>query len=188
MPPELEIRPMRADDVEAVWRILLQPGVLETTIALPSLRLEHRRKRFEDLGPDEHVLVVERHGEIVGVGSLYVGQGRRRHVGELGISIATAHQGKGFGTALMTALLELADAWLGLRRVELQSLVANERARALYERHGFEVEGRLRGFVASAGVLEDAWAMARLRPGLERRPEEPSEAAAAPDGDTAEGA
>jgi putative acetyltransferase len=174
MPPELEIRPVGPDDVEAIWRISLQPGVIETTMGLPSLRLEQRRERLEDMGPDDHMLVVERHGELVGWGGIHVGAARRRHVGELGIGIAAAHQGKGFGSALLAALLELADDWLGLRRVELHAMTRNARARGLYERHGFEVEGLLRGFVISAGLLEDAWIMARLRPALERPPEEPA--------------
>jgi putative acetyltransferase len=176
--PELEIRPIGPDDVEAVWRISLQPGVIETTMAMPSMRRAQRERRVEEMGDDEHTLVAERHGEVVGWGGLKVGAGRRRHAAELGMGIATAHQGKGIGTALLTALLDLADNWLGLRRVELHALARNDRARALYERHGFEVEGRLRGFVVSAGVLEDAWTMARLRPALERREE--AEAPAVP--------
>jgi putative acetyltransferase len=170
--PEHEIRPIGPDDVEAVWRLSLQPGVIESTMALPSRRLEQWRTQQEGMGPDDHMLVLERHGEVVGWGGLHVGPGRRRHAAELAIAVAAAHQGKGFGTALLGALLELADDWLGLRRVELHAMVRNDRARSLYERHGFEVEGRLRGFVASAGALEDVWLMARLRPALERRPEE----------------
>jgi putative acetyltransferase len=167
--PELEIRPIGPDDVEAVWRISLQPGVIEATMALPSMRRAQRERRVEEMGDDQHTLVAERHGEVVGWGGLHVGPGRRRHTAEIGIGIAAAHQGKGIGTALLEALLDLADNWLGLRRVELQALTRNDGPRRLYERHGFEVEGRLRGFVASAGVLEDAWYMARLRPALERR-------------------
>ena len=164
--PELEIRPIRSEDAEAVWRISRQPGVIETTMALPSMRLEHRRKRIEEMGDDEHVLVAERHGEVLGWAGLHVGTGRRRHAAHLGLSVSTAHQGRGIGTALLEAILDLADNWLGLRRVELTALTGNDRARGLYERHGFEVEGVLRGWVHSDGVLADVWAMGRLRPGL----------------------
>jgi RimJ/RimL family protein N-acetyltransferase/predicted enzyme related to lactoylglutathione lyase len=177
--PELEIRPIAPDDAEAVWRIRRQPGVIETTMGLPSERLGRRRRWIEDLGDDDHMFVAVRHGEVVGVAGLHVAAGRRRHVGELGVAVAPAHQRKGVGTALMGALLELADGWLGLRRVELQVVADNERARRLYERLGFEVEGRLRGFFVSEGRLLDVWAMARLRPALERGAEPPRAAAPA---------
>jgi putative acetyltransferase len=174
--PEFEIRPIGPDDAEALWRIRRQPGVMETTMGLPSERLAQRRKRIEELGDDDHMFVAVRHGEVVGAAGLHVASGRRRHVGEIGVAVAAAHQGKGVGTALLTALLQLADDWLGLRRVELQVVADNARARGLYERFGFEVEGRLRGFFVSEGRLVDAWTMARLRPALERaeEPEPPS--------------
>ncbi len=53
--------------------------------------------------------------------------------------------------------------WLLLRRVELTVLVKNERARQLYERLGFVVEGRRRYSVIAEGEIEDEWLMARYR-------------------------
>jgi putative acetyltransferase len=50
-------------------------------------------------------------------------------------------QGKGVGSALMRAALDLADNWLGLRRLELNVHADNERAIALYRKFGFEIEG-----------------------------------------------
>ena len=164
----LEIRPVEDADVPAIWRIARQPGVIETTMTLPSERLERRRSRIEAMGDADHLLVAARAGEVLGWGGLHVGAGRRRHAADLGIGIATAHQGQGVGTALLEALLDLADGWLGLRRVELTVLTGNDRARRLYERAGFEVEGRLRGSVVAYGALADVWVMGRLAPGLER--------------------
>jgi putative acetyltransferase len=177
--PELEIRPVAPEDAEALWRIFRQPGVMETTMGLPSTRLVERRRRIEDMGDDDHMFVAVRHGEVVGAAGLHVAPGRRRHVGEIGLGVAAAHQGKGVGTALLAALLDLADDWLGLRRVELHVMADNERARGLYERQGFELEGLLRAFAASEGRLADVWLMARLRPALERA--EPPEAPPAQD-------
>ena len=89
---------------------------------------------------------------------------------DFGLSVAAASQGHGIGTALIVALLDVADGWLGLRRIQLSVLTGNERARGLYERHGFAVEGRLRGYVISEGVLRDVWVMARVRPAPEVEP------------------
>ena len=50
-------------------------------------------------------------------------------------------QGKGVGTALMEAVPDLADNWLGLTRIELSVYTDNAAGAALYKKFGFEVEG-----------------------------------------------
>jgi len=157
------IRPVRVEDAEAIWRIARQEGVLETILALPSDRLERRRQQLSELGPDEHYLVAETDGEVVGLAGLVVGHGRLRHGGHLFVYVDQQHQARGIGTRLIAALLDLADNWLLLRRVELTVLVKNERARQLYERLGFVVEGRRKYSVIAAGEIADEWLMARYR-------------------------
>lgn len=51
------------------------------------------------------------------------------------------HQGKGIGTALLRELIDAADNWLGLRRIELTVYTDNVRAVHLYQKFGFETEG-----------------------------------------------
>ncbi len=162
----IEVRPVRVEDAEAIWRIAREPGVIERILALPSDRLEARQAQLRDLGPDEHYLVATIDGEVVGLGGLTVGRGRLRHAGDVFLFVGREHQGQGAGSALMSALLDLADRWLLLERVELTVIVDNEGARRLYERFGFEVEGRRRRSVISDGAIRDEWLMSRLRPGL----------------------
>ena len=140
-PPDLVIRPILLQDAEALWRIARQEGVIETTMALPSLRLEQRIKTIQSLSENDHYMVAERAGEVVGVAGVTVGSGRTRHCGSLFIYVAREQQGQGIGTRLMLSLLDLADNWLLLRRVELTVLTEIEGARRLYERLGFVVEG-----------------------------------------------
>jgi putative acetyltransferase len=71
-------------------------------------------------------------------------------------------QGKGVGSALVRAELDLADNWLGLRRLELHVHADNARAIALYRRFGFEVEGTHRAYSLRDGVYVDSLSMARL--------------------------
>lgn len=163
---EVEIRPAGKDDVEAMWRIARQPAVQAATLQLPSTRLAQREQRFAELGDSDHFYVAVRHGEVVGMADLHVhDRGRRRHVGELGMAVTPAHGGQGIGSALLRTLLDLADKWLDLRRLELQVYVDNDRAIRLYERHGFQVEGTLREYAFTNGAYIDALFMARLRPG-----------------------
>jgi len=74
------------------------------------------------------------------------------------------YQGRGIGTALMTALIDAADNWHAIKRLELTVFTDNVRAIRLYERFGFEREGILRAFAFRAGAYADALAMARVRP------------------------
>lgn len=163
VPDGILIRPVRLEDAQALWRIARQEGVIETTMALPSLRLEQRARSLSDLGENDHYMVAEKAGQVVGVAGLTVGTGRLRHSGHLFVYVAVENQGQGIGTRLLQALLDLADQWLLLRRVELTVLAENEGAKRLYERLGFVVEGRRKMSVISRGELKDEWLMARYR-------------------------
>jgi putative acetyltransferase len=79
----------------------------------------------------------------------------------LGMGVAASHRGQGVGSALLRATLDAATA-KGIRRVELVVRADNAAAIALYERHGFELEGRLRDFMIVDGVAYDALQMARF--------------------------
>ena len=88
---------------------------------------------------------------------------RRSHCGSVGIAVAKGWHGQGIGSRLLGALLDVADNWMNLRRVELMVYTDNEPAIALYRKHGFEVEGELRDYAVRDGRHVNAYAMARLR-------------------------
>jgi L-phenylalanine/L-methionine N-acetyltransferase len=157
------IRPVLVEDSEAIWRITQQEGVIETILTLPSDRIEQRRERLASLGPDEHWFVAEADGAVIGLAGLTVGTGRLRHSGHVFLFVAREYHGQGVGTRLMETLLDVADRWLLLRRVELTVVAENERAWRLYERLGFEKEGLRKLSVVSQGEIKDEWLMARYR-------------------------
>jgi len=63
----------------------------------------------------------------------------------------------------MEAILDLADNWLNLSRLELEVMVDSEAALNLYRHSGFEVEGRKRRAIFRAGQCVDTFVMGRLR-------------------------
>lgn len=71
------------------------------------------------------------------------------------------------GDALLNEILDLADHWLMLVRVELEVFSDNEGAIRLYESLGFQKEGLKRMATVRGGCYVDEYLMARLRPGLE---------------------
>lgn len=81
------------------------------------------------------------------------------------MGVARDCQGQGIGTQLLTALLDLADNWMNLQRVELTVFSDNAPALALYRKLGFEEEGLLRRYALRDGVFVDVCSMARFKPG-----------------------
>ncbi len=55
-------------------------------------------------------------------------------------------QGLGVGRALLKTVIDLADNWLNLKRIELTVYVDNERAINLYKKFGFEIEGESKAY------------------------------------------
>jgi L-phenylalanine/L-methionine N-acetyltransferase len=160
----ITVRAREARDLEALTAIANLPGVIHGTLQLPFRSLDERREQWGQPRPGLHSLVAEHDGRVVGQLNLHQEPSpRRRHCGSIGMSVHDDFVGRGIGSALMVAALELADNWLGLRRIELTVYTDNVPAIRLYEKFGFVTEGTRRDFALRAGVYVDALAMARLR-------------------------
>ena len=154
------IRAIRPEDAAALSDIRHQPEVMRFTPGMPS---ERPRDFLSRWGNDDHVLVGEVDGRVVGYAGLHVRDGKRRHSAWLGIAVHDEFAGRGVGRALMAALLDLADKWIGLLRVDLEANADNERAIAMYRRFGFVEEGRQKKAYFTDGEYVDSVLMARLR-------------------------
>lgn len=166
---EITIRRSEVADAAAMARLMSHPEVLPGLLQLPYGSEEQWRSRLSGSptpGSADLPLVALRDGEVVASAGLHAtGPAlRRRHVMSLGMAVGPQAQGQGVGKALMAALLDYADNWAQVLRIELGVYVDNERAIALYKRFGFEVEGRMRGYALRDGRYVDSYAMARLHP------------------------
>lgn len=161
----LKIRRAEPDDCSAIYEMFSSPKVYEDTLQLPYPSLEQWRQRLKEPPDGTYNLVAVADDRVVGMISVHTfpNRVRRRHAGEIGISVHADWQGKGIGTALMRAGLDFADNWLNLTRLELEVFADNESAIRLYERFGFEREGTLRRHAFRNGRLVDSYIMARLR-------------------------
>jgi putative acetyltransferase len=161
---EITIRAFEAADLDAVHEIMQCPGVIAGTLQLPWQSRELARERWGKLDPDVHRLVALLDGRVVGNSGLHlITRGRRRDVASMGMSVHDDFQNRGIGSALMAAMVDLADNWLGLRRIELEVWTDNAPAVHLYEKFGFVIEGTARQYARRAGAFVDAYYMARLR-------------------------
>lgn len=160
---DIAIRPVRVEDAEVINEIRRQPRVMEFTTGMPSERIAGTRAFIEGLGVDAHVLVAETRGRVIGMAGLHAGRGKRRHTASVGIMVHDEFQGRGAGMRLMEALLDIADNYLGLVRVELEVLSSNARAIALYEKLGFAHEGTKLKDSFQHGRFVDVLMMGRVR-------------------------
>jgi L-phenylalanine/L-methionine N-acetyltransferase len=164
MTPPITIRAAEPDDADDLAIIFNCPGVVAGTLQLPFTSVEQRRERLAEPPPGTHYLVAVVDGRVVGMLGLHLEQGaRRRHAANFGMAVHDDFQGQGIGSALLQAMLDLADNWLGLRRTELSVYTDNQAAIHLYEKFGFQLEGTARGYALRAGQYVDAYMMARPR-------------------------
>jgi L-phenylalanine/L-methionine N-acetyltransferase len=160
---KVTIRHAEVGDAEACHRIMTAPRGVAGTLRLPLQSVERTRKYLAEPPEGSYVLVAVTEDEVIGNLDLrtYLDNPRRRHVGGIGMAVRDDWHGRGVGTALMKAALDMADSWLDLRLIELTVYTDNAAGRALYE--GFELEGTRRHYAFREGRYVDAYSMARIR-------------------------
>jgi putative acetyltransferase len=165
MPLEgLKIRRAEAEDCSEICEMFESPKVYAGTMQVPYPSREYWRRRLSENTQSVYTLVGIIDERIVGMVSVvtFPERPRHKHVGVIAICVDGDWQGKGVGVALMRAIVDLADNWLNLTRLELEVYADNEAAIHLYERFGFEVEGILRRHAFRDGQYVDSKVMGRL--------------------------
>jgi ribosomal-protein-alanine N-acetyltransferase len=97
-------------------------------------------------------VVLEHGGKIIGYGIVSVAAGEA-HL--LNLALSESARGMGNGRRLLEYLMELARR-AGAEGLYLEVRPSNLPALALYEKNGFEVVGRRRGYYRARGGTEDA--------------------------------
>jgi putative acetyltransferase len=160
------IRPLRLSDADDIHELMHMPDVLWGTSLIPSTTDDRWRGIVEGWVRNEntHTFVAEIQGKVIGAVNLHVGSGRKRHAGAITMAVHDKFQGQGIGKMLMLTLIDLADNWLNLVRLEMDVYTDNERAMHIYKNFDFEIEGRKRLDAFRGGRYIDSYILARLRP------------------------
>ena len=162
-PEGLVIRASRVEDAEAMTGLVNLAGFRAGTLRMPYSRTEQTRGWLEGQDNGTINLMAVLDDKIVGNAGLSRYTGRRNHAGNIGIGVHDDFVGRGIGRALMGELIEVADNWLNLKRLELNVYTDNAVAIRLYERLGFEREGVFKAYAFRDGAYVDSMAMARVR-------------------------
>ena len=142
-----QLTPELIDRLEGIWLAVGNSGGAVGT-PMPATIDDVRKlssKAFRDVSEgSDHIVVAYRDSTPVGFGFL------AHHPGDLfthwaivkRLQVDPALQGKGIGSALMTAITELARDRLGLEQLQL-TVRGKTGTEAFYERFGYEVVGRI---------------------------------------------
>lgn len=161
---KVTIRAFEMADWEDVAVLFLAPNCRAGTLQMPFQSRDHIKYKLANppLGMHRLVAVIDSEQKVVGFVSLRTFSDRRAHVGSIGIFVHDDYQNRGIGSRLMAAIINLAENWLNLKRLELQVNTDNSSAIRLYEKFGFEKEGTLRKNAFRDGAYIDAYTMAKV--------------------------
>jgi RimJ/RimL family protein N-acetyltransferase len=137
--------------------MLLAPGERQTGLQ----QVEEMIAGFA--GADSSILIgAEADGRLAGYLSVRGGSvSRNRHSAYIVIGILQQYQGMGIGSGLFNEM----DRWAknsGMVRLELTVMKHNERAVALYTKHGFEIEGLKKKSLLVDGEWVDEYYMSKI--------------------------
>lgn len=147
---EIMIREAQPDDAEQLIAYI-QRLIAEPEINLPLVPGEFKYTVEEErqilakyVTSDNSIfLIAEVEGQLVGELSCRGGQRQAtRHTAILGMSVDQGWRGQGVGSALMARAIEWARGTGIINRIELMVYARNTAAIQLYQRFGFQIEGR----------------------------------------------
>ncbi len=143
--PMIEIREFHPDDWTAVWKVLepvFRAG--DTYVFSPDISESEAHRVWIEIPSATYVATLE--GEIVGSYYIRPNQpGLGNHVCNCGYVVSTAARGKGVAS-MMCSHSQIEAVKMGFRAMQYNYVVStNDRAISLWEKHGFQVVGRVPG-------------------------------------------
>ena len=145
---EVVLRPPKWEDLEDLTKYINslvdeKVDICRATKVTREEEAEWLKKRLTSIDKGEVIHIVsEVNGEVVAGGEVKKQRDLMSHVGMLGIGVKAGFRSMGIGTVLMDGLIEESKK-AGLKILVLDVFDTNEIAKALYEKMGFKVVGKL---------------------------------------------
>ena len=163
----MRIRPIRMEDAYFMSELRTMEGIYENLPSIYSERVNFSQNFIQGLSLEtDHMLVAESFTnnsiKILGIAGLHVNRNpRQRHCANINIMVHPAYHHRGIGKQLMNKLIDIADNWIMLKKIELEVVSDNIPAINLYKKYNFKEEGVKKYGVVKRGKYKDIILMAR---------------------------
>ena len=165
------------DDLDALWKYINLLSQEQTFLIFQGeeISLDDEtawlNARLDRITQKQSVMLLAFHDHtLIACAEVDMLSGVKRHIGDLGISVALSYRGRGVGELLMQKVIEAALAELpGLEVITLEVFGNNSVAMSLYKKLGFMEFGRIPGGIIHRAAYVDAVYMYRLRNSLDAR-------------------
>lgn len=139
------VRQAQASDFDFIKSLYFHPQI-NPYLLYEMAEEPHFQPIFDDLLAKNCIFIYEYEGQTAGMFKLYPLTYRTSHIGYLGgVAISPQYGGRGLGERMLLETLDLAKTQ-GYLRIELSVSIENTKAIKLYEKIGFEFEGRMRKY------------------------------------------
>lgn len=161
---EILIRATEIKDAREIHEIRIMDGVRDNILATTGESIAKVEEYLNSSLASGLQFVAVFDDKVVGQIGMFISSNPRcSHIGDIGMMIHSDYHGKGIGSKLLEKILELADDYYMLKRVELTVFTSNEAAINLYKKHDFTIEGTKKYGAVRNGRYADLYYMARYR-------------------------
>lgn len=139
------VRNITANDFDFIYGLYMNPAT-NPYLLYELMDREAFMPIFNDLLKQNIIFIYADAGQNIGMFKLIPFHHRTKHINYIGgLAIHPDFTGKGFGSKMMTEIIDLGKQ-RGLKRLELSTATFNTKAIKLYEKHGFVLEGIMKNY------------------------------------------
>lgn len=171
---KIRLRALEETDLEFLHEMRRDPVIERNLKFYWPLSLSGQKKWFESTQSNQSnkLLIIEGASsdkEPFNLEWNSIGNARIQHIdhlnktAEIGLDICEKFRGKGFGKLAFQEIMDFCFNKLAMRKLYLYVFAFNEVGVAVYEKHGFKVEGVLKKHVFKDGKYEDLLLMSTFQ-------------------------
>ena len=157
------IRPLHPADAEPLCELFSEPTLLTCGHFVPAAGISAFKTFADSPQGDQHRLVITDNGRPIGLGMLErPPYPRVAHLGRISLLLPLDLQGRECDFELLQALIDLAENWLNLKRLEAEIPADAPAVQHTLRRAGFVDEGIMKKALYGDGGWADSLFMARI--------------------------